>query len=101
MHRGIVCSFANRSHDMHDPIRFQPDGCPNPDCAVERRTGGSSRGGITLGSDIGLKESLLMLPVLMAGTLCFTCLGFVVANLAGNEVQVSMILNLFPCRCFL
>lgn len=52
-------------------------------------------GAIAFGVDVGWGESLLMLPVLLAGTFCFTGLGFLVANLAGNEAQVSMICNLF------
>jgi ABC-2 type transport system permease protein len=52
-------------------------------------------GAVAFGVDVGWRESLLMLPVLLSGTLCFTCLGFLAANLAGNEAQVSMVCNLF------
>ncbi|MFO7246931.1 MAG: ABC transporter permease [Bacillota bacterium] len=38
---------------------------------------------------------LLALPVLAAGTACFTCLGFVLGNLGDNENQVAMYNNLF------
>ena len=36
---------------------------------------------------------LLLLPLLVLATLCFTFLGMIVSNLAQNETQVSMINN--------
>lgn len=37
---------------------------------------------------------MLAMPPLIVGTMCFTCLGFVVANWAGNEGQINMYSNL-------
>jgi ABC-2 type transport system permease protein len=51
-------------------------------------------GVLVLGVPMGLKAWFLLLPVLLAGTLCFTCLGFVIANVANNEGQINMYSNL-------
>lgn len=47
------------------------------------------------GLHLSLAGLLLLLPVVAVGILCFTCLGFTLGNLAGNETQVAMLNNLF------
>lgn len=49
---------------------------------------------IAFGLKLSLAGALLLVPVLALGILCFTCLGFTVGNLAGNEAQVAMLNNL-------
>lgn len=47
-----------------------------------------------LGLPMTLPSVLMLLIVLAAGNLCFTCLGFLIANVARNEGQINMLSNL-------
>lgn len=47
-----------------------------------------------LDTAVTLSGLLLLLPVLVVGSVCFTALGFVVANLAREEQQASILTNL-------
>ncbi|PYI50490.1 ABC transporter permease [Paenibacillus flagellatus] len=49
---------------------------------------------VVLGLPVTLAGVLTLLVVLAAGTLCFTALGFLVANMARNEGQINMLSNL-------
>jgi ABC-2 type transport system permease protein len=50
---------------------------------------------VAYGLHVSAAAVLLMLPVLLLGILCFSCLGFALGNLGGNESQVAMLNNLF------
>lgn len=52
-------------------------------------------GVLAYGLPLGTGALLLMLPVLFLDILCFSCLGFTLGNLGGNESQVAMLNNLF------
>ncbi|SMF65253.1 ABC-2 type transport system permease protein [Paenibacillus uliginis N3/975] len=53
---------------------------------------------LLLGVSLSLTGSALMLLVLLIGTVCFTAIGFIAANLSRDESNVNMISNLmsFP-----
>jgi len=53
---------------------------------------------VLLGVELNLLSLALMLTVLLVGTVCFTALGFLAANLSKDEGNVNMISNLmsFP-----
>ncbi|MEK4359963.1 ABC transporter permease [Paenibacillus sp. FSL M7-1455] len=55
-------------------------------------------GAVLLGTRLGLLSLLLVLVVLLVGTVCFTAIGFIAANLSRDESNVNMISNLigFP-----
>lgn len=55
-------------------------------------------GKLILGVSLHLLNLVLMLIVLLVGTVCFTALGFIAANLSKDESNVNMISNLisFP-----
>ncbi|WP_083484791.1 ABC transporter permease [Paenibacillus ihumii] len=55
-------------------------------------------GRLVLGVSLSPLSLLLMLLVLLVGTICFTALGFIAANLSRDENNVNMISNLisFP-----
>ncbi|WP_042454505.1 ABC transporter permease [Neobacillus dielmonensis] len=44
---------------------------------------------VTIGAVLGT------MGMMFIGILCFTCLGFLISNFAGNEAQINMISNLF------
>ena len=48
-----------------------------------------------LNISLTLAELLFMVGSMLLGLLCFTCLGFIIANLANNEAQISIISNIF------
>lgn len=51
-----------------------------------------------LGVSITLGGAVLMVPVILLGTICFTAIGFIAANLSRDESNVNMISNVisFP-----
>ena len=53
---------------------------------------------LLLGVRLSMTSLLLMLPVLLLGSVCFTAIGFIAANLSRDEGNVNMISNLiaFP-----
>jgi len=55
-------------------------------------------GAVLLGTRLSLLSLLLVLAVLLVGTVCFTAIGFIAANLSRDESNVNMISNLigFP-----
>lgn len=52
-------------------------------------------GTLYLGLAVDPAGLLLMLPVMLLGTVCFTALGFILGNIGNNETQVAGINNLF------
>lgn len=51
-------------------------------------------GSVSFGISFSLSAWMLMLPIIVIGTLCFTCLGFLVANIVNNEGQINALSNL-------
>jgi len=51
-------------------------------------------GVIVFGFSISWSALIVMLLVLTVGSLCFTCIGFLIANLAKNEAQINAYSNL-------
>lgn len=51
-------------------------------------------GALVLGVGVGLVNLLFLLAILLAGTVCFTAIGFFAANMSRNESNVNMISNL-------
>jgi ABC-2 type transport system permease protein len=51
-------------------------------------------GAIAFGIALSWQSALLLLPVMVLGTLCFTLLGLTISNLAQNENQVAMLNNI-------
>lgn len=51
-------------------------------------------GMLVLRVPMGMRAWLMLMPPLVLGTLCFTCLGFVIANAARNEGQINVYSNL-------
>lgn len=51
-------------------------------------------GFIVFGIKTSLLGLLLLVVVLAVGTLCFTCIGFFISNIARNEAQINMYSNL-------
>jgi ABC-2 type transport system permease protein len=51
-------------------------------------------GVLTFGIGLSWQSALLLLPILVLGTLCFTLLGLTISNLAQNENQVAMFNNI-------
>jgi len=52
-------------------------------------------GALYFGVRVSLTGLVLMLPVLLLGTVCFTAMGFILGNLGSSETQVAGINNLF------
>lgn len=52
-------------------------------------------GALYLGASLSLAGLLLMVPVMLLGTICFTAMGFILGNIGNNETQVAGINNLF------
>lgn len=44
---------------------------------------------------VSIGSLFIMTAIIAIGTLCFTCMGILIANFANNEGQISMISNLF------
>jgi ABC-2 type transport system permease protein len=51
-------------------------------------------GVLTFGISLSWQSALLLLPILLLGTLCFTFLGLTISNLVQNENQVAMLNNI-------
>ncbi len=51
-------------------------------------------GVLTFGIALSWQSALLLLPIMVLGTLCFTLLGLTISNLAQNENQVAMLNNI-------
>ncbi|HEY6408179.1 MAG TPA: ABC transporter permease [Ktedonobacteraceae bacterium] len=51
-------------------------------------------GVLTFGIALSWQSALLILPILVLGTLCFTFLGLTISNLVQNENQVAMLNNI-------
>jgi ABC-2 type transport system permease protein len=49
---------------------------------------------LTFGITVSWQSALLILPILVLGTLCFTFLGLTISNLVQNENQVAMLNNI-------
>lgn len=60
-------------------------------CALAVYVGGALYYGVA----ISLAGLLLLIPVMILGTVCFTAMGFILGNLGNNETQVAGYNNLF------
>lgn len=60
-------------------------------CALVVYVGGAMYYGVS----VSLAGLVLMIPVMVLGTVCFTAMGFILGNLGNNETQVAGYNNLF------
>lgn len=83
-----------RATPMPTPVFIAASACARTALSLAVSAGLIAAGAIIFGVKLTIAGLVLMLPLLLIGSLCFTAVGFVIGNLARNESDTSIISNL-------